>query len=425
MAKSKKRQPQMQRRQVNPLQTQAVDMGGYPTLNVDEISYAVMAEAVEKYWLDIASFAYTMHYQQGRGAVRLVETADDEVTRDYVTLEQLRGTPAESDVANYNPNTQVVILYQVSDSHYVCETFMEQPSPADATTLAARAAYYDNWQPRDITQPRPVRLPDVNRYEEVVEIANRVTQSLVGTLPVHREDVLHLAIKLLGHARTIYRLSQEPNLLVPRLGDETPMVDIASVSSIFRIAIETYLTMHEVFFAPPTDDAFTFYHARWILAGFEEIARNFGENAFLHPQADLAAKLRQEHQDRMKSTTYFQTHNKPQHLLKAKRTKEDAEWDRLALSAQVPKSFMKKMHTAQHGYVHSDGYAALKTAHLEDKKIDLDVDWILFGTMTLLAKMSLDLVSRYPATLKICKESPDTFAFLELLERTLKETKDE
>lgn len=401
-----------------------LDWGDLPILSVENFGYQLMEQHVDENWLQIATFASQYHYGYGRGAVLISEEGKPE---DYVTEDEIESNdPLLQVLRKYDPLASVVVLYQIAEDSYVFDIFTKNPSPSEAEQISHIKPYREDYVLRDLNQPRPIRWAEVQQIEEVIELAYKVVQALNGNIPEPRHEVLRLAIKLIAHAKTIYRLSQEPTLLVPRLDGTRPIVDIGSIASVLRIALETYLTMHEVFFEPKSDDEFDYYYSRWILNGIEELKKRTDPAQYQALASEVAEPLRLSALNRLQKTSIYhqmfqQKKQDQERTIKAliHRHKDDSEWERIAKSAGISTNQFRQLYTGYSGFVHSDGYTALQLDRLVENKIDINTDFMLYFTMALVAKMTADLVARYEIARSTAEGVADTFRFIKNLERKM------
>ena len=110
----------------------------------------------------------------------------------------------------------------------------------------------------------------IDEYLQVLDLTFEVAQSLKGKLTedTRLPDCQQLAAKLFFHCTSAYWLSLGTKAPVAESAGGANFFDFASITVIARAALETYLTMFEVFIDPIDDDEFEFRHSLWQLSGF-------------------------------------------------------------------------------------------------------------------------------------------------------------
>src|SRR5574341_1021531 len=232
-----------------------------------------------------------------------------------------------------------------------------------------------------------------NEYLQLLDLMYEVAQSLKGKQVTDGRlvDLEQLTGKFFYHAASIYWLRQGTKVPVPRsVVNGASFFDTASVTVLARAALETYLTMFEVFFEPATDDDFEYNHALWQLSGF--IIRE----GFVPTDPSLAAdyaraqKEIEEIRDRLRKTQKFNTltPNQQKVVLRGKRTRE---WAGLAKGMGIGKQTIGRIYAYQSSYVHADGLsgAQLVSARTAAEQIEL-IETNMHFVMIVMSKMILD-----------------------------------
>jgi len=246
-------------------------------------------------------------------------------------------------------------------------------------------------------------------YLELLELSFEVIQSLAGKpTEDHRlPDCQQLAAKLYFHAASIYWLNQGTRAPVPRSRSGTSFTDFASIAVLGRAALETYLTLFEVFFEPENDDEFEFRHAAWQLQGF--ILRE----GFIPSDPDLqidyirAQEEIQHLRDRIKQTSAFANlaNKQKKQILRGRRIRTRME---VAEAAGFGKDFIRRIYHYYSDFAHSGGLSAAqifeaKTAQAQKEHTQMH----LLTSGIALSKQILDYVARFEEARLAVTEFPD------------------
>jgi hypothetical protein len=376
---------------------------GWGGMNTDmpaheaELDQVMMS--VAKNWIEIAAVASHSHRAYGRGVVQLSNTGDPE---SYVLEEQITDKQRKTAVMAYNPLTTVLVLCPVAEGNIFGE-FTSQPTPSEASTIHKLQRTRKDGLYHSTNSTRLIRIADVKYYESILQVALEITEKLDSTITMpYRRDVLQLAIRLIAQSQTLYYLGSPSVSLAPRLGGRNPIVDISSIASIFRTIIETYLTMHEVFFEPKDDNDFDFFHSRWMLIGIHNVRKHTPADVYKVFAPETVEPLRVDAAKRMKNTTQYQAmlsrkKNNPRKTMEAliHRNREPAEWQRIAQSANISAADYQKMYSAFSGYIHSDGYTSFKLHQQDAAECDSIVEFLLYLVTGIVSKMICDFTERY------------------------------
>lgn len=255
--------------------------------------------SVKQHWIEIAAVAFHSHRAYGRGIVKLANTGDP---KGYILEAQITDSQLKTAVMSYNPLATVLILCSVVKGNIFGE-FVAEPAPDEASMIHKAQRTHKDGLYYGTTSTSLIRLADVKYYESILQIALEITEKLDSTITMpFRRDVLQLAVRLIGQSRTLYHLGSPSISLVPRLGRNKPAVDISSIASIFRTILETYLTMHEVFFEPKDDNDFNFFHSRWVLIGIHNVRKHTPDDVYKLFAPESVEPLWVDTIERMKNT---------------------------------------------------------------------------------------------------------------------------
>lgn len=362
---------------------------------------------IEKNFVEISAVAYHFHLAYGRGVVQLSDTGEPE---SYLVEAQLTDQKHKADVMSYNPETTVLIFFPVPQGN-IFATIKPDPAPGLAQMILKAHATREDGHYHGTNTMRLIRVADIEFYESILKVALEVTETLNNMLTTpYRRDVVLLAIRLIGQAQTLYHLGTPSVALIPRLGGREPVADFSSVAGIFRAMIETFLTMHEVFFEPKDENDFEFYHSRWMLIGLHNIKKHTHEVIYNIYAPNDVEPMRIEATQRIRKTIQYQeilakkknNHDKAMKAL-LHRNRDSDEWQRLAPSANINLFAYQKVYSAHSGYVHSDGHSSHQLNNWKPFAIDLNVDMLLFQATRLISKMICDFASRYDEADRIAK----------------------
>lgn len=254
-------------------------------------------------------------------------------------------------------------------------------------------------------------------YLRLLDLCYEVAQSLKGTqasIP-HIPDCQQLAAKLFWHAASIYWLGQGTHAPVPEsLVGGACFYDFASVAVLTRAALETYLTLFEVFLEPQTLDGFEFNHALWQLSGFVVREDLVPSDPSLTEWAARSQREIEEMRSRLCSTQKYS-------LLSARekkaalRGRRSRDWSAVARAAGFGEDTIRKMYAYYSGYVHSDGLAGaqiMQAATREEQSRFIQGDMHL--VMSILAKMVLGYESKFQEARRTCEGRPADYTLAQV-----------
>ncbi len=229
-------------------------------------------------------------------------------------------------------------------------------------------------------------------YLSVLELAFEVAQALSGkVMDSRRADVESLALKLYAHGCTAHWLYQGTKVPVPASTGGSSFVDFSSMAVIARAALETYVTLYEVFVQPTTDDEFEFNYCLWQLAGRVFLEEIGAVDQSLQPEQTEVMNEIAALRDRLSGTKKFAglTPGQQKEALDGKRHRQ---WDMVAKSAGFGFEFLRKrIFPYYSGFVHADGLIAgqlLSAQKREDQLFHAEMH--LVTILILLSKLVLD-----------------------------------
>ena len=246
-------------------------------------------------------------------------------------------------------------------------------------------------------------------YLRLLELSFEVSQSLAGKPPTQRyfSDCEQLGAKLYFHAASVYWLTQGTRAPVPRSRFGSHFTDFASIAVIARAALETYLTMFEVFFEPTTPEEFEFRHASWQLQGF--ILRE----GFEQSDPDLEERYIQAQKDisilreRISNAPAFQalTEKQQKQVLKGRRLRTRMD---VASAAGFGTDYIRRIYHFYSDYAHSGGLAAsqmFEAKNEAEQRQQTTMHMVMIGTC--LAKQILQYVEGFPEAKAVAGGFPE------------------
>jgi len=388
-----------------------------------EAKFDQFTTSVAQNWIEIAAVAAHAYIAYGRGIVQLSTTGDPE---RYIPEDQIMDKQLNAHVMSYDPLTTVLAQYPDSEGDIV-GIFLMQPSPQVASMIHKAQRTHKEGLYHGKNSTRLIRMADIKSYESILQVALEITEKLHNTITVpYRRDVLQLAIRLIGQSQSLFHLGSPSVALIPRLGKRKPAVDISSIASIFRTILDTYLTMHEVFFQPKDENDFEFFHARWMLIGIHNVRKHTPDAVYETFAPEFVEPLRVDTTKRMENTTQYQSmlskkKNNPIKTIEALivRNREPAEWQRIAQSANISASDYQQMYSAFSGYIHSDGYTSFKLEQHDAADFDVIVEILLYLVTGIVSKMICDLSERYEEADRIAKANDTLYQDIKKFRKSL------
>ena len=248
-------------------------------------------------------------------------------------------------------------------------------------------------------------------YLSILDLTFEVAKAIKDVLaPDPRlPDCQQLTTKLFLHAASLYWLSNGTKTPAPKSKGGISFFDFASTAVIVRAALETYLTLFEVFFEPTSDDEFEFRHALWQLSGFivleDFVPSDPSLNQdYLQAQQDIAI-LRQ----RITQTKHFIQLNSKQkkEILQGKRVRK---WHDIAHSAGFGIQFIRRIYALYSSYVHADGLSASQifAAETADKQREY-IQNDMLTLLLLMSKLIVEYTRRFPESKAVCERFPGVY----------------
>jgi hypothetical protein len=253
---------------------------------------------------------------------------------------------------------------------------------------------------------------DIDNYLQLLDLTYEVAQSLKGKPSVDPRwpDCQQLAQRLFNHAATIYYLRLGTECPVPySSGKGTFFYDFASVIVLTRAALETFLTLFEVFFEPTTEDEFEFNHAFWQLAGFVVREGFIPSDPALKSQIPKLQREIDEMRTRIQKTKKFRSlkRGEQKNVLKGKRKRD---WTSLAKAVGFGEQTIRRMYSYYSGYVHADGLSGIQVVTVKTAPEQIEfIEGNMYTVMILLSKMIIEYAKRFPEAEAVCDKNPDAF----------------
>ena len=248
-----------------------------------------------------------------------------------------------------------------------------------------------------------------DEYIEVLDLIYEVAQSLKGksSEDPRLPDCQQLAVKLFFHCASGYWLSLGTKAPVAASAGGANFFDFASIAVITRAALETYLTLFEVFIEPENDDEFEFRHALWQLSGFIVREGLAPTDPSLEEAAIEAGHDIEYLRDRIRSTQAYKslTRRQQSNVLNGRRTRN---WKEVALSAGFGLQFIRRIYSFYSGYVHADGLSGTQimgATTAEEQKFHIKMH--MFTLLLVMSKMILDYASKFDEAEKTLKHYPE------------------
>lgn len=185
--------------------------------------------------------------------------------------------------------------------------------------------------------------------------------------------------------------------------------DFASVAVITRAALETYLTLFEVFFEPANDDEFEFQHALWQLSGFIVRENYIPSDPTLQSQFANAQQEIQGFKNRLQKTAKFasMTPGERKEILKGKRKRD---WTSVANAAGFGEQTIRRMYAYYSGYVHADGLSGVQIVIAKTAQEQIEhIEFHMVTMMVVMSKMIVEYAKKFPEAKAVCDKNPDAF----------------
>lgn len=258
-----------------------------------------------------------------------------------------------------------------------------------------------------------------DQYLQVLDLAYQVAQSLKGkpSADPRLPDCQQLAAKLFFHAATIYWLRQGTK--APLLSSEEGafFYDFPSVTVLTRAALETFLTLFEVFLEPTTEDEAEFNHALWQLSGFVIREDFIPSDPRLQERVPNLQKEIQEMRTRLQKTTKFRSlkPGEQRDVLKGKRKRD---WPSVAEAAGFGEQTIRRWYSYYSGYVHADGLSGAQIVSVQTAQDQIEfIEMHMLTVIVVLSKMILGYAKKFPEARAVCDNNPNTFYLAEIFSR--------
>lgn len=253
---------------------------------------------------------------------------------------------------------------------------------------------------------------DLDQYLRLLDLCYEAAQSLKGkqsTMP-HMPDCQQLAAKLFMHAASIYWLAQGTRAPAPTSLGGACFYDFPSIAVLTRAALETYLTLFEVFLEPATTDELEFNHALWQLSGFVLREGWVPQDPTLRDWARESGKEIHAMRSRLENTNKFASlkRGEQKQTLRGIRRRD---WAAVAGAAGFGEQTIRLMYAYYSGYVHADGLSGAqimgaKTAGEQQRFIEGHVRLV----MVVLSKMVIGYAKKFPEARAVCTAAPEAYA---------------
>lgn len=247
-----------------------------------------------------------------------------------------------------------------------------------------------------------------DEYLDILELCFEAANSLEGVLSRDGRlpDCQGLALKIFAHAASAYWLGEGTKSPVPLSKGGASFTDFASVAVIARSALETLLTLSEVFFAPQTDDEFEFNYCLWHLAGRIVQEGTVPIDSSLHDDYKVAQEQIAQLRDRLQATDKYATltARQKQAVLAGVRSRSLRD---SAIAAGLGPDFIRRMYRYYSSYVHADGLSSdqlITATTLKDQRFHLKIH--LLTIMLVMSKMILGYEAKFPEAAATCARFP-------------------
>ncbi len=249
---------------------------------------------------------------------------------------------------------------------------------------------------------------DEAQFSRVLNLLYRLSIAVKDTeKDPQRAEIHSLIAKIFFHAASLVELRKGTRISLKSLVQETNFFDFASTAVIARSVFETYLTLHEVFVAPVSDDAFRFEYALWKLSGIV-LRENYvpSDPAF----ADDIAKAQQELVDvrtALSSTATF-TALTPKQQAEAMKGKRIRQWTEVAQQVGFNETKLRKLYGYFSSYVHADGLSASQVVSAGTAQEQIDhIDFHMRVVLICMSQLVLQLVDKYPEAMEVAASEPE------------------
>ena len=198
----------------------------------------------------------------------------------------------------------------------------------------------------------------IDEFLDLLELYIRIVEANKNTTASGDQRILGaegLAIKLFGHASTVYYIYHDTVLPISGIR----FTDPASINVLARAAFETFLVFHYLFLAPESEEEEDFRYNSWLLAGYIErqafpIKSPAGKKKLLEEK-----KLIMPLQAKLRDNEYFKRLPKRQQrtLLEKGRWRLHS-WKDIALDSGLALSHAQTFYSYLCGYAHAGNLSA-------------------------------------------------------------------
>lgn len=228
-------------------------------------------------------------------------------------------------------------------------------------------------------------------------------------------DCQQLAAKLFFHAATIYWLRQGTKAPLPSLEEGAFFYDFPSVTVVTRAALETFLTLFEVFLEPTTEDEAEFNHALWQLSGFIVREDFVPSDPTLQDRVSNSQKEIQQMRTRLRRTKKFNslTPGQQKDVLRGKRK---TDWRKVARAAGFGEQTIRRWYAYYSGYVHADGLSGAQIVSAQTGQDQIEfIQTHMLTVMVMLSKLIIGYAGKFPEARAVCNNNPDTHHLAQVL----------
>lgn len=191
-------------------------------------------------------------------------------------------------------------------------------------------------------------------------------------------------------------------------GGSVTVYDFPSAIVLSRAVFETFLTLHDVFLSPKSDDDFDFTYCLWRIRGIVNLQAFDTISAACASQHSWLMQELKANQDKLQVTDRFKA-MKPGHQRSAiLKGKDDSEPPRDYISAGFAPEVFKRIYDYTSSYVHADGHAAYQIRSAEHNH---EAQRGMFEMALSIAAISisraiLELEQKYPQCKAACDAHP-------------------
>lgn len=243
---------------------------------------------------------------------------------------------------------------------------------------------------------------DEAQFSRVLDLLYRISIAVKDAdADPKRAEIHSLIAKIFFHAASLVELLKGTRIPLKSLTRETYFFDFASTAVIARSALETYITLHEVFIAPVSDDEFRFEYALWKLSGIA-IRENY--TTTLPIPGEVFAAAQKELADvraTLSSTEMFSTLTQKQRaeVMKGRRIRK---WTDIAQQVGLDETLLRKLYSYFSSYVHADGLSASQVVSAGTAKEQIGhIHFHMGVVLTCMSLLVVWLLEKHPEAMKL------------------------